>query len=148
MAASINRVFLALKMQKTTQSMIVLLVFAVGAIGGLWFYLQPGGASDTLAEANADLAQIGRNLDALEGDASKMASAVESPLGAGKAALHPDGEGSSMVFTGLSREKCREVLPRLLRNSGHIHSTVFLNGFPVNAVHGCRAMDNRIVVGI
>lgn len=37
-------------MQKTTQSMIVLLVFAAAAIGGLWFYLQPGKAADTLAQ--------------------------------------------------------------------------------------------------
>ena len=135
-------------MQKTTQSMIVLLVFAAAAIGGLWFYLQPGKATDTLAQANDDLAQIGRNLDALETAASIVAVAVESPLRSGKVTLHPDGKGSGMVFTGLSREKCREVLPRLLSSSGQIHSTVLLNGLPVKAAHGCRATANRIEVGI
>ncbi len=82
-------------MQKTTQSMIVLLVFAAAAIGGLWFYLQPGKATDTLAQANDDLAQIGRNLDALENVASSIAAQVK-PSGMTQNQPTSDAGGADM----------------------------------------------------
>ena len=135
-------------MHSSIRSMIVLLVFTLGAIGGLWFYLQPGKATDTLARANADLASISGNLDALETTAAKVTAAVKSPFRAEKNASYPADEGSGMVFAGLSREKCREILPRLLSSSGQIGSSVLLNGQPVKAAQGCRSTDNRIEVVI
>jgi hypothetical protein len=132
-------------MQKTTQSMIVLLVFAAVAIGGLWFYLQPGKATDTLAQANDDLAQIGRNLDALETAASNIAARVK-PGGMTQNQLTSDAGGADMVLTNLDRPKCHEVLTRLLRSSGEIGSTVWLNGQPARSVDRCRAADNRVEV--
>ncbi len=132
-------------MQKTTQSMIVLLVFAAGAIGGLWFYLQPGKATDTLAQANDDLAQISRNLDTLETAASKIAAQIK-PSGRTQNQPTNDAGGADMVLTNLDRSKCREVLTRLLRSSGEIGSTIRLNGQPAKSADRCRAADNRVEV--
>lgn len=135
-------------MLKTTQSMIVLLVFAAGAIGALWFYLQPGKATNTLAQANVDLAEINRNLDALEtaaSTASKIA-APSMPIGMAKKQLASGSGGGDMLLTNLDRPKCREVLARLLRSSGEIGSTVRLNGQPAKSASGCRAAENRVEV--
>jgi hypothetical protein len=132
-------------MRKTTQSMIVLLVFAAAAIGGLWFYLQPGKATDTLAQANDDLARIGRNLDELEVAASHIAARVK-PGGVAQNQPTSQAGGADMVLTNLDRPKCREVLTRLLRSSGEIGSTVWLNGQPARSADRCRAADNRVEV--
>ena len=132
-------------MQKTTQSMIVLLVFAAAAIGGLWFYLQPGKATDTLAQANDDLAQIGRNLDTLETAASKIAAQIK-PSGRTQNQPISDAGEADMLLTNLDRPKCREVLTRLLRSSGEIDSTIWLNGQPAKSADRCRAADNRVEV--
>jgi len=126
----------------------MLLVFAAAAIGGLWFYLQPGKANDLMNQANANLASINGNLVALENTASKLTAAAKSPFAPENAALPPDSERSGMVFTGLSQDKCQEILPRLLSSSGQINSAVLLNGKPVKAAQGCRTANNRIEVVI
>ena len=133
-------------MKSGAGSMIALLLFASGALAGLWFYMQPERTRDLVAQANADLASIDSNLDALEQAAARINAPSPPPAASDRLTPSRASGTSELLLTSLGRDKCRDILPRLLGSSGRIGSTVLLNGQPVKSAHGCRSSGNRIEV--
>jgi hypothetical protein len=129
-------------MKSSAGLMIMLLVFAAGAIGGLWFYLHPGLEKDLISKASSDLADIDTNLNALENATARLKAASVPSGTANNSALFQGGGKAEMVMDSLGRQKCKDVLQRMLSNG----RTVRLNGQPAQSAQGCRSADNRIEV--
>ena len=84
--------------------------------------------------------------DTLEQAAARINAPSPPPAASGRLTPSRASGTSELLLTSLGRDKCRDILPRLLGSSGRIGSTVLLNGQPVNSAHGCRSSGNRIEV--
>jgi hypothetical protein len=133
-------------MKSSAGLMILFLMLAAGAIGGLWFYLSPGKAKDLVGQASSDLASIDSQLNLLENAAARFnvtsnaaASATVTP---DKTDVSQTGGKAEMVMDNLGRQQCKDILQRMLSHGRNVR----LNGQTVKSEQGCRSANNRIAV--
>jgi hypothetical protein len=133
-------------MKSSAGLMILFLMLAVSAIGGLWFYLSPGKAKDLVGQASSDLVSIDSQLNLLENAAARLNvtsnAPASGPVTQEKLDVFQTGGKAEMVMDSLDRQKCKDILQRMLSHGRNVR----LNGQPVKSEQGCRSANNRIEV--